>query len=341
MTVQLPAAVAGERPASSAISVPSARRNSLPFIRLPSGEDDPGPLSSSWLEIRLFYVRVSPCASGAAPPFLALSHLRRDRGAALEINNARIPESERTTIHLRRNRADRDAADVTYISTDGVRLTGAIDFEVSDDQGNLMLCGSLDRMDTPWSNGAIGFDHHQLQTSDRDPKTGWSMDCYLAASIGSSVFMQPSKSGLQSSPSIEVYVAGCFAAVPLILTQTIQLSPRWGSVRLATLGAIPEDEEASDGEPAKNYGLESHKSSPSSTVAEKEPNDYNPTMAVQHSYYPGGWYSDEDGQLSWFNAGVRVGLGIGLGMCVGIGIGVGLLMNSYQATTRSFKRRFF
>lgn len=52
-------------------------------------------------------------------------------------------------------------------------------------------------------------------------------------------------------------------------------------------------------------------------------------------------YSEEDGQLSWFNAGVRVGVGIGLGMCLGLGLGVGLLMHSYQATTRNFKRRFF
>lgn len=52
-------------------------------------------------------------------------------------------------------------------------------------------------------------------------------------------------------------------------------------------------------------------------------------------------YADDDGQLSWFNAGVRVGVGIGLGMCLGIGIGVGLLMRSYQATTRTFKRKFF
>lgn len=59
------------------------------------------------------------------------------------------------------------------------------------------------------------------------------------------------------------------------------------------------------------------------------------------TYYPEGWYQDEDGQLSWFNAGVRVGVGIGLGMCVGIGIGVGLLMRSYQATTQTFRRRFF
>jgi len=47
----------------------------------------------------------------------------------------------------------------------------------------------------------------------------------------------------------------------------------------------------------------------------------------------------EDGELSWFNAGVRVGVGIGLGLCVGIGLGVGLLVSTYQSTTRNFRRR--
>lgn len=47
----------------------------------------------------------------------------------------------------------------------------------------------------------------------------------------------------------------------------------------------------------------------------------------------------EDGELSWFNAGVRVGVGIGLGICLGVGVGVGLLVRTYQATTRNFKRR--
>lgn len=46
----------------------------------------------------------------------------------------------------------------------------------------------------------------------------------------------------------------------------------------------------------------------------------------------------EDGELSWFNAGVRVGVGIGLGICVGVGIGVGLLVRTYQTTTRNFRR---
>jgi hypothetical protein len=53
-----------------------------------------------------------------------------------------------------------------------------------------------------------------------------------------------------------------------------------------------------------------------------------------------GYIDMEDGELSWFNAGVRVGVGIGLGIFVGVGIGVSLLARSYQRTTRSFKRRF-
>lgn len=46
----------------------------------------------------------------------------------------------------------------------------------------------------------------------------------------------------------------------------------------------------------------------------------------------------EDGQMTWFNAGVRVGVGIGLGMCLGAGIGIGLMVRTYQATTRTLRR---
>ncbi|CAN1292808.1 hypothetical protein LINPERPRIM_LOCUS21749 [Linum perenne] len=47
----------------------------------------------------------------------------------------------------------------------------------------------------------------------------------------------------------------------------------------------------------------------------------------------------EDGELSWFNACVRVGVGIRFGICVGVGIGVGLLVRTYQSTTQNFKRQ--
>ena len=45
----------------------------------------------------------------------------------------------------------------------------------------------------------------------------------------------------------------------------------------------------------------------------------------------GSSYGEQDnGQLTWFNAGVRVG----------VGIGVGLMVRTYQATTRTFRRGF-
>ncbi|XP_010941072.1 uncharacterized protein At1g01500-like [Elaeis guineensis] len=320
-------------------SPPPARRGpagaAIHFSRLLPNGPPANAVLSTWLEVRLFYVRITPCAADAVPPRLTLSHLRREMGAALEINGARVPNSDPTSLPLRRDRLDRDAAEVTYVSTEGVRLTGAVDFEVCDDWGNLILCGSLERVEAPWSNGVIGFDNHS-GSCDKDPKTGWSMDCYSVASISSSAFMQP-KLGI-SSPSIEVYVAGCYAGVPLILTQTVQLSPRRKAVRPGALDAIPEGEETAGREQGSNEGL-IHGRTPSSVTEEID--EYDPNMKVGHSYYPEGWYSDDDGQLTWFNAGVRVGVGIGLGMCIGIGIGVGLLMRSYQATTRNFRRRFF
>ncbi|CAN1181152.1 hypothetical protein LINPERHAP2_LOCUS35197 [Linum perenne] len=47
----------------------------------------------------------------------------------------------------------------------------------------------------------------------------------------------------------------------------------------------------------------------------------------------------EDGELSLFSAGVRVGVGIGLGICGGVGICVGLLVRTYQSTTQNLKRQ--
>jgi hypothetical protein len=61
--------------------------------------------------------------------------------------------------------------------------------------------------------------------------------------------------------------------------------------------------------------------------------DYNSLYSRQD------FLEGEDGELSWFNAGVRVGVGIGLGVCVGIGLGVGLLVRTYQSTSRNFRRR--
>lgn len=75
-------------------------------------------------------------------------------------------------------------------------------------------------------------------------------------------------------------------------------------------------------------------------ITEAQVDDYESDEKIRESLYSEDMYYGEDGQLSWFNAGVRVGVGIGLGMCIGIGLGVGLLMRSYQAATGKFRRRF-
>ncbi|XP_031128706.1 uncharacterized protein At1g01500-like [Ipomoea triloba] len=280
------------------------------------------------LEIRLFYVRIAPCTVDAVPNHLILRHLRREMGVWLEMNGSRLPSSDAASITLRLDRADKDSSEVTYVSTDNVRVSGPVEFEVQEMKDVLILCGSLERVETPWNNG---------NGSENSSRTGWSMDCYTAASLvsGGSSFCNP-KLGF-CSPSIEVYIAGCCSGVPVILTKTIQVSPRKKVLRQGMLDAIPEDEEIWKDQRSVN-GLVLQRKTP---IAEADMDDYGLDEKAVHGSYYDGMYPGEDGQLSWFNAGLRVGVGIGLGMCVGVGIGVGLLMRSYQATTRNLRRRFF
>lgn len=189
---------------------------------------------SSCFEIRLFYVRISPCVVTNVPDHITLRHLRRDIGVSLEINGSRVPASESASLTLRLDRIDKESSEVTYVSTDSIRITGGVEFEVCENE-ELILCGSLERMETNWVNENSGLEN--------DSRTGWSMDCYMAASISSCSlpFFKP-KFGC-SSPSMEIYIAGCSSGVPVILTKTIQISPRRKGPSPFSLDAIPEDEE--------------------------------------------------------------------------------------------------
>ncbi|KAM0004708.1 hypothetical protein Hdeb2414_s0232g00842221 [Helianthus debilis subsp. tardiflorus] len=297
-----------------------------PFnYRLTNGSTNPHHQTTScWLEIRLFYVRITPCTVTTVPENLTLRNLRREIGVSLEINGVRVPSSNTALVTLRRDRVDTESSEVTYVSTDNVRVSGAIEFEVFDelDDREMVLCGSVERIEPIWSNGSLGNGNSGVGS-----KTGWSMDFYAANSSKFGGF----------STSIEVYIAGCCSSVPVILTKTIQVSPRRRGLRQGTLDAIPEDEEVAKEVVRENEVVRQRKL----LHTGEEGYEYESGVKVGPSYYSDEMYYDEDGQLTWFNAGVRVGVGIGLGMCLGIGIGVGLLMRSYQATTRNFRRRFF
>ncbi|KAK9749448.1 hypothetical protein RND81_02G126400 [Saponaria officinalis] len=274
------------------LSIPNS--NSLNFI------------TPTMFEIRLFYVRISPCTTATVPTHLNLRLLRNNSAVSLEINATSVATATTT---LRRDRIDENAAEVTFVSTDTVRVSAGVDFEVVDGD-NLLLCGSLSRFDSEWS-----------------------MDCYAGGS-----FATP-KSGI-SSPCFDVYVAGRWADTPVILTKMVSSSPRKRSPKYSNLDSIPE---VSDDVEKDRMMIVA----PNSLIHHRKlqfagsDDEYDIERKMGHSYYPEDVYVDEDGQLSWFNAGVRVGVGIGLGMCLGLGIGVGLLMRSYQTTTRNFRRRFF
>lgn len=294
----------------------------LQVIRQPSYQSCSN-LTLPWFDIRVFYVRISNfLVDDSTPECLTVNHIPLSPDTLLEVNGVRCSVcSEGISCSLRRDRIDKKSEEATFVSTDSIRLTGSVKFEVFDREV-LVLSGILEMSNR---NGFTG----DLKSNGRR----WSMNCesLMNTSIG---FLKGKQIvGSESlSPTIEVYVAGCFSGKPIILTKTLQLTSRRKHNRKGMLDSIPEYDAA-----------ESQKDAPSGLdlqIAEYKnykivnEEDYNNLYWRRTEYIEG-----EDGELSWFNAGVRVGVGLGLGICLGVGIGVGLLVRTYQTTSRTFRRR--
>ncbi|CAA2961516.1 Erythronate-4-phosphate dehydrogenase family [Olea europaea subsp. europaea] len=283
-----------------------------------------GKYSLPWFDIRVFYVRVSNFkVDESTPESLTLNHIPLGPDTLLEVNGVRCSiDSEGVSCLLRRDRVDKTFEEVTFVSTDGIRLTGSVKFEVFNRE-DLVLFGVLEM---PSTNGFLGDSNNTAHK--------WSMDCESVMSPGTGFLKgKQIKSAELFSPTIEVYVAGSFLRTPVILTKTLQLKHR-KKHRKGTLGSIPENETAeSNRDVASGLDLQ---------VAEYR--NYKPENdgVYDNSYWRRTEYVEgEDGELTWFNAGVRVGVGIGLGICLGVGIGAGLLVRTYQTASRNFKRRLW
>ncbi|KAG6624868.1 uncharacterized protein At1g01500 [Carya illinoinensis] len=278
-------------------------------------------LSSPWFDLRVFYVRISHFhVDDSTPEFLSLNHIPLSPDTVLEVNGARSSSySDGVCSLLRRDRVDKKSEDATFVGTDSIRLTGSVKFEVFDKE-DLILSGVLEMSN---SNGFMG----ELINSTKR----WNMNCEPVITAGAGFLKGKQLGGPEfSTPTMEVYVAGCFSGTPIILTKTLQLSFRKKHNRNGMLDVIPEHETT---ESHKNMSPEDLQVAEYRSYRPENENDYN-NLTWRTEYIDG-----EDGELSWFNAGVRVGVGIGLGVCLGIGIGVGLLVRTYQSTTRNFKRR--
>lgn len=186
--------------------------------------------SLQWLDLRVFYVRVHKCVldDDSTPDHLALNHVPLNPDTLLEVNCVRTSiYSDGVSTLLKRDRLDKQSEEVTFVSTDSIRMTGSVKFEVFR-ENVLVLTG---RLELCHSNGSLGEHRHQGQV--------WSMRCEsdLVAGTG---FLKNA-----CAPAIEVYVAGSFSGSPIILTQTLQISHhRRKQTRKGMLEAIPEYETA-------------------------------------------------------------------------------------------------
>ena len=188
--------------------------------------------SLSWLDLRVFYVRVSKCETDdSTPEYLTLKHVPLNPDTLLEVNGVRTGiYSDGASTLLRRDRLDKKSEEATFVSTASIRLTGSVKFEVFN-KDTILLSGVLELCDSNgYTEGSSGSD----QT--------WSMNCESVITSGTGFlkarqFLSPDS----ASPTVEVYVAGSFLGSPIILTRTLQPSLRKKQMK-GMLDSIPEYE---------------------------------------------------------------------------------------------------
>lgn len=193
------------------------------------------PKSSPWLDLKVFYVRVSNFeVDESTPEHLTLNHIPLTPDTILEVNGRRSSiYSECVSSLLRRDRVDKKSEEATFVSTDNIKMTGSVRFEVFD-RNNLLLAGVLELC-----NGSVPKGESKNQSKK------WSMRCQSVMSAGngflkSKQYVSPDI----PSPVLEVYVAGCFSGSPIILTKTLQLGCRKKQQKKMVLNSIPEYETA-------------------------------------------------------------------------------------------------
>lgn len=217
--------------------------NGHSIISYPAYQSSPNPKPSlSWLDLRVFYVRISKCVinDGSTPEHLTLNHVPLNRDTLLEANGVRTSiYSDGVSTLLKRDRLDKKSEEVTFVCTDNIRMTGSVKFEVFDNDA-LVLSGTLEMCQT---NGSL--------KQAKNAGTGWIMNC---ESNAEGIFRGHHKSLEYASPAIEVYVAGCFSGSPIVLTKMLKRHQKKKQVMKGRLEAIPEYE-ATEAQKAETSSL--------------------------------------------------------------------------------------
>ena len=190
--------------------------------------------SQSWFDIRVIYVRVTSCALEDAPEFLKIRFPPRSIGVALEVNGGWISPSEEACVDLRRDRVDTETTEATYVSTDNIRMSETICFEVFNKE-EALVSGTLEH-----SN------NYQESGHGSKGKRTWSMECCCVVGKSGCAFIKTRhdfSAAPLTPPTMEVSVVGRHLNIPVFLTQTVHLIARRKSGKVLQLDVIPETEE--------------------------------------------------------------------------------------------------
>mmetsp|Transcript_10817 Transcript_10817/g.20419 ORF Transcript_10817/g.20419 Transcript_10817/m.20419 type:complete len:261 (+) Transcript_10817:71-853(+) len=153
----------------------------------------------------------------------------------------------------------------------------------------------------------------------KDKKKTWTLECKIKE--GKTKETPP-----RWAMDVEVSVVGKFQGCPCFLSKTAHTTRRINRNKPMNNKLLAIEEDASLTEASLvNPGM----------FTERFEETYKALGGT------GSLSEGEDGDLTWFNAGLRIGVGVGLGVCLGAGLGAGILVRSYQYTANSLKKRLF
>lgn len=194
----------------------------------------------TWFDTRVFYVKISDFADfavsdGCIPEYLTLNHVPVNAADTfLEINGLKCCTVSKG--FLRRNKSDSKNEEATFVSTDCIRFTGSVKFEVTYKE-DVIISGILEMSN---SHGVSENGESKNSSNNNNDTRKWSLNCDVVKSPRLE-FLKGGKTGRgvseNISPTIEVYVAGCVSGFPIILTKTLRLKKN-GTLR--SLNSIPE-----------------------------------------------------------------------------------------------------
>jgi len=238
------------------------------------------------------------------------------RRCRLEVNGVEIDLDQEISVLLKQERPG------CFICMDSLKVFGEFHFEVLYETERLMHA-SLKPFESSKLKPSITSD----VKNDFPFSFNWLLECWLCKYASC-----PGGCSDEIPWSVELNVVGQFDGKPIYLTETARADLRTKRPR-----RVSYKQQRSNLQVIAEHEKEEDQSRQEETSSGEEPplwdpSVFDPDLFEQTYQRLGGVGVEEVGQITWFNAGLRVGMGIGLGVCLGMGLGVGILTRTYQRT---------